>query len=190
MRDQQLRQAVHKHLLRRHHANPKTLVLDELGIDHGRSRIDVAVVNGHLGAFEIKAQADDLTRLHSQIAAYGEIADTATLVVARKHLQHAGNFLPDWWGVVVVDQGPRGGIRLTPYHKGGRNPAINPLAVAKLLWKPETQNALERLGVDKAFLRKPRVELYRRLTELLTVNQLRLLVRTTLKERKGWRCPA
>jgi len=187
MRDQELRSAVHKKLLRRHHANPSTLVLDELGVNHGRSRIDIAVINGHILGIELKAEADTLSRLPSQVDAYNGIVDSALLIVARKHLFVANEFVPDWWGITVADMGARGGLKLTPERPSLRNPARDRLAIARLLWRSEAEKLLLSLGLDHGLKRKPREHLYAHIAKYVALKPLADFVRNQLKGRKDWR---
>jgi hypothetical protein len=187
MRDQELRSAVHKKLLPRHHTNPSTLVLDELGINHGRSRIDIAVINGHILGIELKADADTLSRLPSQVDAYNEIVDAALLIVARKHLSTALDLIPDWWGVTIADAGVRGGVKFTSERPGFRNPARDPLAIARLLWRPEAEKLLLDLGLSHGLKGKPREQLYAQLAQNVTLKKLAQYVRDQLKQRKDWR---
>ncbi len=53
MNDVEIRQNFHRKILRRQHAQKNTLVIDELGLNHGRCRADIAVVNGHFWGFVI-----------------------------------------------------------------------------------------------------------------------------------------
>ncbi len=63
MNDPEIRRAYHRLRLARHHRDPNTLVVDELGLQHGESRADIAVVNGHLLGVEIKSDVDTLIAL-------------------------------------------------------------------------------------------------------------------------------
>lgn len=63
MRDRDVRQALHRKVLKEHHGDADTLVLDELGLRHGTCRVDIAVVNGYLHGYEIKSDSDTLERL-------------------------------------------------------------------------------------------------------------------------------
>ncbi len=49
-----------------------TLVVDELDLC-GLTRVDVAVVNGHLSGFEIKGSTDSLRRLPGQVTVYSQV---------------------------------------------------------------------------------------------------------------------
>ena len=182
-----MRQAAYGRLLSHARACPDTLVIDELGVDHGSSRIDIAVINGHIRGLEIKTEADTLDRLPRQVAAYGEVVDKASLIVAPRHVEAAMSIIPDWWGVVVADRGSRQGVTFQRIRAERANRHVKPLILARLLWRPEVQRILEGLGVAKRDLRAPREELYRRLVAELPARRLALEVRTTLKTRSIWR---
>ena len=107
MHDRELREALHHKLLKEHHGDTNTLVLDELGLRHGTCRVDIAVVNGYLHGYEIKSDADTLQRLPGQVSLYCAVLDRATLVVGEKHAEKAKAHLPDWWGVEVASTPPK-----------------------------------------------------------------------------------
>ena len=58
MNDERIRAAFHRKVLRRHHANANTLVIDELGLKHGKRRAVIAFINGHINGYEIKCDYD------------------------------------------------------------------------------------------------------------------------------------
>jgi hypothetical protein len=187
VRDRDVREALHRKVLKDHHGDANTLVLDELGLRHGACRVDVAVVNGYLHGFEIKSDADTLSRLPAQIPVYSAVLDRATLVVGERHLLGAKDLVPEWWGIKVVIAGPRGGITFETEQPFETNPSINPLALAELLWRPEVFEVLRLRGCAAAVLRKPRKFLYNYLAESIELNELRDLVRQQLKARSNWR---
>src|SRR5436190_20887953 len=123
--DREVRDALHRKVLKEHHGDTSTLVLDELGLRHGTCRVDIAVVNGYLHGYEIKSDSDTLERLPSQVATYGLVLDRATLVVGERHLDKARPFVPQWWGIKVVTAGPRGGISFETAQPFAQNPAID-----------------------------------------------------------------
>jgi hypothetical protein len=187
VRDRDVRQALHRKLLKEHHGDANTLVLDELGLRHGACRVDIAVVNGFLHGYEIKSDADTLERLPAQVAIYSAVLDRATLVVGESHVEKAKLHLPDWWGIKVVITGPRGGISFDTARPVDMNPAIDPLALAELLWRPEAVEILRSLRVPEALLRKPRGVLYEHLASTMDIRELRSVIRQRLKARARWR---
>jgi len=80
------------------------VIINELVLaEHGR-RADIALANGKLHAFEIKSDADTLSRLDGQIDAYTRCFDKVTLVATDKHLDQALPFLPDHVEVLQASQ--------------------------------------------------------------------------------------
>ncbi|MEO7332099.1 MAG: sce7726 family protein [Minicystis sp.] len=187
LRDSDVRKAAYGRLLIHAQACPDTLVIDELGLDHGACRIDIAVINGHIRGLEIKAEADTLDRLPHQVASYGEVVDKASLIVASRHLEAALMIVPDWWGIVVTDRGAHSGINFRRIRPERVNRGVDPLTLARLLWRPEAQAILRKLGVSAQDLRAPREDLYRRIVQEMSLRQIGRTVRETLKCRSMWR---
>lgn len=187
MRDRDVRNALHRKVLKEHHGDANTLVLDELGLRHGACRVDIAVVNGYLHGYEIKSDSDTLERLPGQILVYGSVLDHATLVVGEKHANKSKAHLPDWWGIKIAIAGPRGGITFDDERAVQINPSIEPGALAELLWRTEVTEILRALGMPERALRKPRATLYRDLAEALPLDALRDVIRQRLKAREQWR---
>jgi hypothetical protein len=187
MRDWDVRQVLRKRLETEHADEPDTLLLDELGLEHGDVRVDVAVINGELQGYELKSERDTLERLPRQVVAYSAALDRATLVVAESHLAKAAALVPTWWGLSVALPLDGSAVRIEPRRHAEHNPEQQPLSVAKLLWRDEVLAILEDVGAVRGFRSKPRDVLYQRLTQCLHPDQLRDRVRLALKTRTGWR---
>lgn len=189
MHDRDVRAALHERVLAVHRGDPDTIVLDELGLQWGAVRVDVAVVNGQIHGYEIKSDADTLARLPAQEAIYSRILDRATLVSGTCHIDQAVKIVPEWWELVAVEDAGAG-VEFTTLRSGGVNPAIDPEALASLLWRDEALAILEDVGAATGFRSKPRRALYRHLADILTVGDLSSRVRRALKQRTGWRAAA
>ena len=187
MNDAKIRNSFHKKRLRRHHADTETLVIDELGLKHGKCRADIAVVNGCLIGFEIKGNKDSLSRLPSQIGTYNAIFDRVAIIVTENHLDVARDLVPAWWGIILCVQGKRGAISFITRRKGVMNPQVEPFAVAQLLWRSEVVDILKAKGELSNITRKPRALLYTRLVEMVTRHELKDTVRSCLMNRINWR---
>jgi hypothetical protein len=167
--------------------DPETLILEELGLRHGATRVDMVVVNGSLHGFEIKSDRDSLRRLPRQVKMYSEILDYVTLVVGQRHADKATPTTPNWWGIQVADRGQDGKVRLQEERQPLENPAPDKLAIAKLLWRDEAIMLLEELGAADGIRSKPRRFVYSRLAEVAEIDTIRAYVRERLKSRKDWR---
>ena len=178
-----VRQALHQKVLQDHWNDSETIVINELAICHGYARVDVAVVNGELHGFEIKSQLDSVARLAHQSHVYNGTLDRVTLVTHEKHIAHAIDVLPEWWGIKLITHGTRGGINFKTVRRSLKNPAIYPMALVEFLWRGEALRALEVRDQVGNHRRKTKQEIYERLVELLSLEDLRALVRSCLKNR-------
>ena len=185
--DFRIRSALHHQRLRHQKLHSSTLVIDELGLAHARSRVDVAVINGCIHGYEIKSAQDSLNRLGAQLDVYRQTLQKLTIVAASRHLTRILSEVPEWCGVIEAVQGPRGGIRLPLIRAARMNPNIDPVMLAHLLWKPEVINLLSRLGYTPKELRRPRKYLYEMLCEVLTPREITNAIRDFMICREAWR---
>ncbi len=159
-----------------------SVVMEELGLCRGRVRVDLAVVNGSLHGYEIKSDRDSLDRLAGQADVYSKVLDQVTLVVGERHLTHAMDRVPTWWGVTRVDD-TAGGAELHLVRAEGKNPALDPRALVELLWLPEALAILEARGQVRGLRDKPRRLVWDRLCENLGAEEIASAVRVHLKAR-------
>ncbi|MEZ8054588.1 sce7726 family protein [Vibrio tasmaniensis 1F-187] len=187
MNDIDVRRAVHKKLLKKHHNDPDTLVVDELGICLGACRVDIAVVNGSLHGYELKSSKDTLDRLPSQVQYYSAVMDKVTLVVAENHFLEAKKIVPEWWGLKIVSEGKNGSYHIAHERAEKKNKQIDPISLVQLLWKEECLNLLDKWGAIKGNKSKPRHLLWPIISECIPENKLRDEVRVLLKQRPDWK---
>ena len=189
MNDTEIRQNFHRKRLRQQHAQKNTLVIDELGLNHGRCRADIAVINGHLVGYEIKSNNDSLRRLKEQIKSYNAVFDKISIVIGDRYINSIQNHIPKWWGVIVSIRGSKGAVNFRLIRKAQENKSVDPVSIAKLLWRDEAIEILRKSKIPNKILRQPRTVLYEYLADILSVNELRKAVRDYFKKRKNWRCP-
>ena len=189
MNDAEIRQGFHRKILRRQHIHKGTLVIDELGLNHGKCRADIAVINGCLVGYEIKSNNDSLRRLGRQVESYSAVFDKAFIVVGGRHIDRIQNHIPEWWGVIISSRGSKGAISFKMIRKAQVNRKVDPVSVARLLWRDEAVEILQQRRLPSRMYRQPRAVLYKLLAELLSTCELRRVVREYLRKRKNWRCP-
>ena len=189
MNDVEIRQNFHRKRLQRQHAQKDTLVIDELGLNHGKCRADIAVVNGHLVGYEIKSNDDSLRRLEEQVKSYNAVFDKVSIVVGDRYIKTIQNYIPQWWGVIVSTIGPRGAVNFDIIRNAQTNKNVDPISIARLLWRNEAEEILRQKKLPPKILRQPRETLYECLVDKLNICELRRFVREYFKKRKNWRCP-
>ena len=187
--DVEIRSALHQKRLRGCHCSAKALVIDELGLAHGRGRVDVAVLNGWLHGYEIKSSKDTTRRLASQIALYIKCLEKITIVSAENHLENVLAQCPDFFGVIEAKKGKRGAIQFRVVRKEQVNPDVDLFSFAHLLWKDEAAEIVETEGFAKVDSRVPRSELYRLLSLNMTIRELSKQVKRMIMRRDNWRDP-
>ncbi len=103
----------------------------------GKSRADIVMITENaLFGIEIKSDADTYARLARQVRDYNRFYDYNIVVAGTKHAMHIEAHVPDWWGIITVEDTPAGPdfYRLrTP----APNPQMNWKSKLSLLWRPE-----------------------------------------------------
>ena len=191
MNDLDIRKVLKSELLDKHGNDSETMILEELGLKHGRTRIDLVVINDRLHGYEIKSDRDSLKRLTEQINIYSSIMDRVTLVVGYRHAYNALKMVPEWWGVRLAEKDEESGaVFLSDARLPADNPRVDINAIASLLWRDEALDILEEIGESKGVHSKTRTDIYSRLVQVIEPRHLCTIVRRQLKSRKDWRSGA
>lgn len=185
--DLEIRTALHAKKLSRFQSCDDVLVIDELGLAHAKSRVDVAVINGYLHGYEIKSAQDSLARLPAQISTYQDTLERLTIVCATKHIKGVVRIAPTWCGVTEVRQGARGGLHFDTVRRPSRNPDVKPTMLAHLLWHAEAVSLLSRYDIPARQLRQPRKQLYAMIADLMTQKEITQSIREFMQQRPKWR---
>lgn len=187
MRDHIIRSIFHKTVLSNEHLDDNTIVIDELGLENGLIRADIAVMNGCMVGYEIKTKNDNLNRLPAQVAAYSDIFDKAYIVVAPKHLDRALMILPEWWGVYVITGNEDAHYAFENYRPAKRNNGRDVTAMARLLWKDEVSEILITHSGKSVPKSRNKRQLYELISEKYTPEQFEPIALHYIKQRTGWR---
>lgn len=148
----------------------------------GRSRADIVMVLPEaLVGIEIKSDADSYARLSRQVADYDRYFDFNYVVVGSTHGAHIRAHVPDYWGVISVEESwtKHGALDFYVMREAARNPNMEPDKKLRLLWRPELAHIQEKNGMfkyasaSKDFVRRkilecvPQELLWRQLSEEL-----------------------
>lgn len=183
-----IREVLVERLRKEYEANPEYRVIPELGLWHGATRIDIAVVNGILHGFEIKSDRDTLARLPEQREAYNSVFDQVTLVVGRKHFVDAFKMVPEWWGIQTAHMSEDGSVFFNPIREPKNNPVQDSVSIARLLRRREALNLLESRGKADGIRSQSRDTIYERVVESIELEVLKDHVRSVLQgPRQDWR---
>jgi hypothetical protein len=184
--DTQIRRELVGALLGRYREEPGCLVVGEMGVLEGRARADVAVINGCLHGYEIKAARDTMARLPAQAEAYSKVFDYMTLVTTENHVPQALRTVPTSWGIALA-RPSNSGVQFEDLRRAERNLQVEARALLQLLWRDEALAVLERMGRASGVKSKARAVIWSRLEDSLAgVEEVGELVRSTLKRRSDW----
>lgn len=186
MLDRDIRAYLNNTYLRRYKEDGVSCVVEEMGLSAHAARIDIGVINGQLVGYEIKSDRDTLNRLPGQLEVYNQIFDRITVVCGPKHLGKLQGLLPEHIGLLVT-QKLDGKWELVTIRESSQNPNQTAYMIASLLWHEEAKALLVELGLGKGLSRLRRWELWERLAENLSIEQVSYHVRTILKARTAWR---
>ena len=132
--------------------------------------------------YEIKSDCDNLSRLPKQISIYNLIFDELTLVIGERLIIKAFDYVPDWWGIILAKE-VVGKTKFYSIRQAAKNPNLNGLAIAQLLWRSEALYILEELQIADGIRSKTKQELCSHLVKQVELPDLQQQVRANLRPR-------
>ena len=182
--DHDIRDGLHKKLIRHFHANTTTnRVVNEMEICLGRARIDVAVINGKFWGYEIKSPADSLRRLPQQVECYNRVFDRVTVVVWGDAVDGTMDIVPAWWTVTEARLNRDGDIAFSTIRHGKTNPTPDPEARLQLLWSWELESFARSKGIAPKHLKGGRKAVSAFVASCVSAREIAEHVRNTIRNR-------
>jgi len=158
-------------------------LIEELQLERGRARVDLALVGKELEAFELKSDFDNFARMHNQIHAYNRVFDKITLVTGGAHALAATAVVPSWWGIVRIERSADGSLRSHVVRAATSHDRQEPLSLAMLLWRDEAAEVLDTKVGHHSPKRATRPQLQIQLAQTLDFSTLREVVAAALAQR-------
>lgn len=157
---------------------PSDVFVDEMCIVDKTCRADLVHANGKLTGFEVKSEADSLSRWPHQMDAYLRIFDEVWLCCHRKHAVRALDESIKSVGIIIVDEYDSMAV-LRP---AVQNNKINSYDLTGLLWRKELDILCKKneIKISKKELIK---EVRHRVAETVPIEELKDSVLKAIKER-------
>ena len=115
----------------------------------GLSRADIVmVIEGSVVGIEIKSDADTYARLSRQVRDYDKYYDRNYVVVGSTHALHVGEHIPEYWGIVSVEE-MDGGIDFYKVRDAKINPKLKLDYKLELMWRPELVQIQKHFNMPK-----------------------------------------
>lgn len=186
LNDQDIRTYLLSNFVRQFRGQSDTLLVQEMGLCRGQSRIDLAIINGIIHGIEIKSDLDTIERLERQVEIYGKILDKVTLYVGNKLIDSALKVIPSWWGVVLIYKNQSGEINLRNLRKPRMNKYQDSFEILQLLWKEEALQLIDEIGMHGKYTNKSRDIIFASIEQCLSLKKIREYTRKILKKRDDW----
>lgn len=159
-----------------------TKIINELGIDYGSSRVDIAVVNGIIHGYEIKSDVDTLNRLPRQISYYDKLFQRMTIVSTGKYYEQIMQMVPSWWGIKIVS---KDNLRLITKRKGRYRNQQDKEILLKLLWKKDLEDLVDYVNLPKFYKKYRKNKLLNIFMQEVDLKTAQDFVYSTLKKRSN-----
>jgi hypothetical protein len=178
MRELEIKKALTGHLLKEAAADGHSF-LEELRLHGGEVRADLVLIE-QMHCFEIKSEADSLTRLIGQGSRYARVFDHVTLVMAERHVTKAMELLPPWWGAMVLNPTTGTFLQLRSARLNVRQSADS---LASVLTKEEALAILEDSGQMRGWRSKSLYIIQRHIADTMPLEHIKRHIRDALLHR-------
>ena len=169
-----LRQATKEMLRSRMDAQAR--LYEELCVQEGAARIDLALMTDRLEGFEIKSDFDNCKRLPRQAEAYNSVFDTMSIITGPCLAAEASAMVPKWWGLAWAHRDADHMVTLRWLRKAKPNPARSAVRLAQLLWREEASEELAKHAIKPISKRATRAQLQTQLAEHMDADGMRSAV--------------
>lgn len=177
----ELRQALRDHLASAHDGS--AYLMEELPIENGAARIDMALVSETINGYEIKSDLDNAARLFNQIHTYNRVFEHIYIVTGPESAKMLDGVLPPWWGVLHGERQTDGSIQLIEHRCPADNASRDPFSLLMLLKRDELNDLAENQQLPKKVIKGTKFALLDMLASSLPLPEISDFVITQLKAR-------
>ena len=148
--EKELRFALKVHLISNLAASDT--IIEEMGIENGTARIDLAVISDRLSGYEIKSDFDNALRLVNQIHSYNRVFEHICIVTGPLSGIAIERILPSWWGIIRAERGEDGSLKLNEVRPPVSNKHRDVYSLLTLFKRDELNALATRYGVAKKII--------------------------------------
>lgn len=161
----------------------QALIIEELGIENGTARIDMAVIGDGLSGYEIKSDFDNSYRLYNQIHSYNRVFEHIYIVTGPQSGEEIEPFLPSWWGIMRAKRDSEGVVTLWELRAPKHNSGVDPYSLLSFLKREELNQLGIQYELPTKILKGGKFALTEKLAEILSIDSIRTSVLAFLKGR-------
>lgn len=161
----------------------QALIMEELGIENGAARIDMAVIDDSLSGYEIKSDFDNSHRLYNQIHSYNRVFEHIYIVTGSQSGEEIEPFLPSWWGIMRAKRDSEGVVTLWELRASTYNSGVDPYSLLSFLKREEINQLGMQYELPTKIIKGGKFALTEKLAETLPIDSIRASVLEFLKNR-------
>lgn len=180
LREIDIKAALAEFLISRSMLCDDAVLINEMVVGDYQRRVDFAVANGCLHAYEIKSDADNLSRIEGQVGTYLEYFDKVTVVTGRKYALQVLSKTPPEVEVLAFEL-KDGVVGFKRIRRGKRSDVTHKSSLIELLTRAQLVRFLAmkgEQGVSKLNRRSAEERVYQ-----YPINQLRGFVLGAVKNK-------
>lgn len=158
-------------------------IIEEMGIENGAARIDLAVITDRICGYEIKSDYDNALRLANQIHSYNRVFEHIYIVTGPSSSLLIEGILPSWWGILRAMRATDGQILLNEVRPSAKNAKRDIYSLLTLFKRDELNDLAAKYSVAAKVIRGPKNGLIDCLANLLSLDDINHEATTALKSR-------
>ena len=158
-------------------------VIEELGIENGAARIDVAVISDRICGYEIKSDFDNALRLANQIHSYNRVFENIWIVTGATSSVTIDYLLPSWWGIIRALRSEDGGVQLHEVRPPIKNNNRDVYSLLTLFKRDELNILAIKYAVAPKTIKGPKHSLIDTLASLISLDDVNQEAKNALKSR-------
>ena len=179
--EKELRLALKTHLASDLSSSDK--IIEELGIENGAVRIDLAVISNRICGYEIKSDFDNALRLVNQIHSYNRVFEHISIVTGSTSASSIEHLLPVWWGIIRALRNENGDVQLNEIRPPIKNSNRDIYSLLTLFKREELNVLAIKYAVAAKTIKGSKSSLINTLANLLSLDDVNQEATSALKSR-------
>lgn len=153
LRDPEIRAELRRGLMLRLSHRDDVAIVDEMGIQGGFVRADLAMLRPErFVGYEIKSDFDSLKRLPRQQEIYELVFDHCYVICGEKYAHKTIDILPEWWGVYALSvewdwQTRESKLKFKKIRTASDHDRVDINVLVDLFWRDELLGILRSMGL-------------------------------------------
>lgn len=158
-------------------------IVEEMGIENGSARIDLAFISDRLSGYEIKSDFDNALRLFNQIHSYNRVFEHICIVTGPLSGHAIEALLPSWWGILRAKRHVNGEVSLEQIRLPKTNMQRDVYSLLTLFKRVELNDLASKYGLSNKLIKGAKQNLLDALALIIPLNDVNYEATIAIKSR-------